>query len=1032
MKLFTLPALLAAAMASVLVVIPFLPAAKPDPRPFLLELRAAATAGGAARVYYDIGQGYREEDSAGLAFTPSHTPQTLRFPLPAAEFRSLRLDPTDSAGTVRFDGDLRITNQNGRLRHTIPLKTIAPLEQVASLRLEGGRLEMVTAPGATDPQLTVGFSPTLVLETAWRDIAAEILPRAAVVFVGFAVLLLLVDRARARRPLPHALRSWRQRPGQAIALIAAAAVAASAYPVIFLGKSHVSPNFGTTLLYEAFPTLPGYTSSEMTDGNGSDVGAVMWAHVPYSFMQHRALARGEVPLWNRYSAAGTPLLAQGQSMLGDPLHALVIAANGAAWAWDLKFLVAKWLFATGLGLAVLTFLQQRALSAPNAEGAIVPAGIVAFAAPFIGFFVYRINHPAIFSLSHAPWVLYCWLRLMDAAGRRSVALWTAALFGANFALFHSGTVKEAYLLLLQMNLAGACLLLSARTAARARLAKLGVAAFAGVMLILINLPVWYPFLQTLQHAHTAYTHAVAFQIQPALLLGAFDELFFRPLSQGEIVFNPALNALLLLGLLYVCATFRLQLQDRRVVVLGLCAAVSLAFAFGVVPPQWIARMPLLAHVAHIENCFLAGFIVLGSVLAGVGFATAAERLGTSEGRTDLILGGVLLGILVAAWVGFGQASHRMVYGPGTTLTVVPANEVIPVNDFIWGSLGALLAASLTLGWVAQRAMTRRQLGAGGAILAAACVLVLLWRHGQHARDVGFERFVVRPPVRAPFHARSPAVDWVRAQHERQPGRVYGLHGNLTPGWNAAYDLETIHGPDALQNRWLRELIDVSPLAWSSSWRLYSNSEDVRKAGPFLDFLNVRHYLAAAGTTAGLAPALTPAGKSDLEIFASSSAWPRAFFTDRIDSYDTPDVLMAKILAGPAQPFAAVQQPDLANDRGVAQLSRDVATRTVNAATHYRLATNSTSFRVRANGPGLVVLNEAWWPDTFRVRVDGVRQPVVRVNHAFNGVRIESDGDHEVTFYYWPRHFLRVLIISATAALVSLLALFLALRPARTT
>src|SRR5690606_5282725 len=117
-----------------------------------------------------------------------------------------------------------------------------------------------------------------------------------------------------------------------------------------------------------------------------------------------------------------------------------------------------------------------------------------------------------------------------------------------------------------------------------------------------------------------------------------------------------------------------------------------------------------------------------------------------------------------AWVGFGQASHRMVYGPGTTLTVVPANEVIPVNDFIWGSLVALLAASLTLGWVAQRAMTRRQLGAGGAILAAACVLVLLWRHGQHARDVGFERFVVRPPVRAPFHARSPAVDWVRAQH----------------------------------------------------------------------------------------------------------------------------------------------------------------------------------------------------------------------------------------------------------------------------
>src|SRR5207248_8020251 len=97
----------------------------------------------------------------------------------------------------------------------------------------------------------------------------------------------------------------------------------------------------------------GYKNTETSDVKLADIGAIMWSHIPLSVIQHRALAHGELPLWNRYNSAGTPLLAQGQSMFGDPVHFLVVLANGAAWAWDLKFLIAKWLFAFGLGLIVL-------------------------------------------------------------------------------------------------------------------------------------------------------------------------------------------------------------------------------------------------------------------------------------------------------------------------------------------------------------------------------------------------------------------------------------------------------------------------------------------------------------------------------------------------------------------------------------------------------------------------------------------------------------------------------------------------------
>ena len=188
----------------------------------------------------------------------------------------------------------------------------------------------------------------------------EVPPVAAVIFAGLAALLATLEFApRLRGALAGGARRLAERPSRAVMVVAAIAVIASAYPIVFLGRSLVSPNLGTTLLYDKFPTLPGYRSSAMTDPKLSDVGAVMWQHVPFSVIQHRALSQGELPLWNRYNALGVPLLGQGQSMFGDPLHFLVITARGAAWAWDLKYLIAKWLLAAGLGLTVLALLKDQ-------------------------------------------------------------------------------------------------------------------------------------------------------------------------------------------------------------------------------------------------------------------------------------------------------------------------------------------------------------------------------------------------------------------------------------------------------------------------------------------------------------------------------------------------------------------------------------------------------------------------------------------------------------------------------------------------
>ena len=87
--------------------------------------------------------------------------------------------------------------------------------------------------------------------------------------------------------LPFAA-SLSARPARILALVAAVAAIAATYPGVFMGKSHVSPNFGTILLYDEFPTLPGYRETRTVDPKLADVGAIMWQFVPFSMVQARA------------------------------------------------------------------------------------------------------------------------------------------------------------------------------------------------------------------------------------------------------------------------------------------------------------------------------------------------------------------------------------------------------------------------------------------------------------------------------------------------------------------------------------------------------------------------------------------------------------------------------------------------------------------------------------------------------------------------------------------------------------------------
>jgi hypothetical protein len=296
--------------------------------------------------------------------------------------------------------------------------------------------------------------------------------------------------------------------------------------------------------------------------------------------------------------------------------------------------------------------------------------------------------------------------------------------------------------------------------------------------------------------------------------------------------------------------------------------------------------------------------------------------------------------------------------------------------------------------------------------------------------VGFENYVNRPSTRVDFHAKSVAVEWLRTAQEREPARAFGLRGNLFPGWTAVYGVETVHGPDALVNPRLRELVEASGIERLWDWRIYVEPANATAARPFLDALNVRWYLDLASDQGLLGRQLRLQTVADLDIYESPTAWPRAFFTNRLDVYDQPAELMAKIKTAAGKPFAAAQRTDLQHQPALAPVPRGFADRTTVAATHYHLTENTTSFQVRTTGPGVILLGETWWPGDFRAELNGRKVPLVRLNHAFKGIVVDSAGDNHVIFRCVPRNWPRNLTLCAIGAALIAVSLWLALRPAR--
>lgn len=969
---------MAAALLSAGLLFPFHPFERSQPASYVFEATASSDSPGYIQLFYDIGRGFNESDSRIQNLQPDGVRRLIMLPLPLGRYSALRLDPLNGPGVVTISG-CRIRDRQGRVLLEIPPERILATQQIQRISISGQTVRMDISPGCYDPNTLIKLDgPFILASEAPTDWAAYAKRSAAV----FSALLLAVALIRkGPRQMAALLAFSRRRPRTALAAIALAGVMLNSFPVIFCGRSYVSPNDGVVLLYDGFPTLPGYENTDQDDPKGSDVGAMMWWHLPASNVEREAVLKDhELPLWNRYDLCGQPLFGQGQSMIGDPLHwATAILGGGNAWAWDLKYLAAKWLFAFGIGLIVLLLTDSLAVAA-----------LLAVSSLFIGFFSFRLNHPAFVTVCYSPWILYAWLRVIRSKGRAATAGWVAALVAFDWIEMNSGTVKEAWTLIIGLSFAGALVLLLSRIPWSIQRGKWAALLWGNLLLVVISAPLWVTFLDSLRACFTSYDVPTVKQLPLTQVLGLFEDLFYRQGDPNELHVAPSANFLVLCGLLWVVASWRRGSDNRTVFSLGIAAVVPFLLAYGLIPAKAILAVPILRNFAHIDTTFSSLLIVLSFPMAGLGLKGFLAEA-ASDGYRRRACAALAMLALVA-----------LLYFWGASPTFV--------SSFFRGYIPCLFAAVVLLFAVAPRLVRWGRESSCAALLALLALFGMHWRHGQYL-STAFDPYVVNPQVRVNLNARSPAINYIQA-HQLSPSRAIGLGLSLFPGFNQQYLVEDIYGADALRTREYEELATSLGLFRVIAFTTRDPNERSAARRAAYDALNVEYFVGSPDVTDPVPDGWGKVATLDLAVFRSSTVWPRAFFVDAVGRYREAADFAKLVARADGEPLAAIQDRDLSQLPEVARLPLNGGPSKVAAARNFTLTTNRTSFEVTATGPGVAVLLESWLSGDFRATVNGQRVQYFRINHAFKGVYLPSAGTYRISFEYWPRHLTLSLWLAA--------------------
>jgi hypothetical protein len=761
--------------------------------------------------------------------------------------------------------------------------------------------------------------------------------------------------------------AWNARhPVFSLVLVSLLAVIINCHPLLFLGRSLVSPACTGILVYPWPPFFPGLDPGQAVSVHGSDNYATMAGEVPAGFIESRSLLQnGELPLWNRYGHAGSTFIGQAIYMLGDPLQLIVICGRGSAWAWDIKFLTAKFLFCLGFGLLVWRLVGSQRL-----------ALVFAALAAYCGAFYYVNNHPVFFVFCYAPWILLCALQWLDPRNGHGTR-WALAWLLANFACFNAGHVEVAVILIGGLNFVALAATVASvgwsRMAPVVGRMSLGTLAFLG-----LTAPVWMSFLGALAGSYSVHTEAHVYQLPVRSLPGAFDDLLYLLLVPGDAfpAIAPCTGLLVLAGCVLSVLHWR-QSRGERFFWINLAAlAVWGGCIFGWIPGPLLNCIPLLNRDGHTFTDFSYLLVLHLTLQCAYGFKTLSQGATARRAATDLLAMALVVGGML---LGYNYSLHH---------------RPVPWNYFLLTAAGAVGAPAMFV-YLKAQGRARSLSGWLVILLLAFAAQFRFGLYGAGNRDL---LLLVGP--RLQLDAPSPAIEKIQ-RDASGPFRVDTLHHGLYGDYAAVYGLEDIRSCAPLTSGDYLELTRSFP-GFDFSYQWVLEVTNVAAAQPLLNLLNVKYILAPTNIVTSADARFRVTDRSDFAVLENLDVWPRAFFTDKVIPADSVGEFIHDLEANAQTPLVALAPAVIRSEPGLQALADGPGSAMV-PATNYRLLANSTAFDIHAPAAGVVCLTEGQ-ARSFTATANGEARPVLTVNRAFKGLYLDRPGDYHIIFTYRPWHW----------------------------
>ncbi len=732
--------------------------------------------------------------------------------------------------------------------------------------------------------------------------------------------------------------------------------------------------------------------------NHADLGDLVAGFYPLHEYAANAVRGGDFPLWNSHLLLGQPYLAIYQPAALYPPHLLYfLLPTHLAWAllYPLRMFLAAW----------FTALFVRSLG--GSRTASIIAGL---SFGFCGFMLSWSGWPHVDVAVWLPLICLAVQRLRE----RATPVWGAVLAAAVGSMLLAGHPQTALYVLTMSGLfalhrlvfgsrrvddqeldvvpdpAGAITVLP-RDETRGRyVAWLAIGGLIGVGIAMVQLlPTAEWIGLTTRSGQNRSGH-----LAPAQVLGLLSR-DTRNTPNGAGILIP--EAATYVGVLAFLGTALSLLARRRrdVAFFAISAGVAALVAYGISPVyDATLRLPAFSTLPNWRGIVLLQFSF--AVLGGLGI-TAAQRRLRGRSRDTGWWATLSIAVLAGAFAARELSSRVPKMPERVTWFRGPTSSVV-----------VLAAAALVLSPPVLRLLRRR------AVLSVLLV-------GFAAADLisyGYGHAPFIPP-----RSTYPDAPIFAALRERDPGvyRIGAVDSAYAKNLEQVYDLETPTGT-GYQIKAVDPILNGFGSALSGYLyrgdALAANADDSR-----LDLVNLK-YLVSSDYNAGTAALASRPDQFRLvltdghtQVFENLGALPRAFVIGPmgVEYADSDEDAYRTVTDKAFDPRRQL----IVTDTSGRDRTNSQGTFTPAASVTYDI--NDIDVLLAPGSDGVLAISDAWFPG-WEVHVDGRERPLLRVNGAFKGVRVQA-GDSVVRFSYEPSSFARGRIISILA--LSLLAALLA-------